>query len=265
VSWGARIAKDCVGDETAETLVNPWRERLTMTGEDLKTLAKRRVGEQAASLVESGMVVGLGTGSTAAFAIEAIGRRIRTEGLRVTGVPTSFSAAELARRAGVPLVSLDEVARIDVALDGADEVDPRLNLIKGRGAAHLREKIVESFADRFIVLVDESKIVQRLGQNSPVPIEVVPFGWRLVERELVRLRGEVRVRIGSGKDGPVMSDQGNLIADVRFGPIEDAAALNAALAGIPGLVGHGLFVDIADQVWVGADDGKVRIVQRDGE
>ena len=146
--------------------------------------AKRVAALKAVALVENGMRVGLGTGSTTAFAIEELGRRIQDEGLEILGAPTSSSASILARRNGVPVRTLDELGGLDIAIDGADEVDPRLDLIKGRGAAHTREKVVASEAARFVVLVDESKIVGRLGSRMPVPVEVVPMAAGSVSRRI---------------------------------------------------------------------------------
>jgi ribose 5-phosphate isomerase A len=224
--------------------------------------AKRRVGIAAAALVRSGMVVGLGTGSTAAFAIAELGRRVREEGLALTGVPTSWSAAELARRAGLELRTVNEVARIDLDIDGADEVGPDLSLIKGGGAAHTQEKIVAAAAERFVVVVDESKVVARLGVKWPVPVEVLAIALRPVERALERLGAKPQVRTGAGKDGPVVSDLGNLVVDAKFDGIDDAAGLARELDSIPGLVEHGLFVGLVDEVLVGsAKSGELRTLR----
>lgn len=224
--------------------------------------AKRKVGIAAAAMVRSGMVVGLGTGSTAAFAIAELGRRVREEGLALTGVPTSWSAAELARRAGLEVRTVNDVARIDLAFDGADEVGPDLSLIKGGGAAHTQEKIVASAAERFVVVVDESKVVARLGVKWPVPVEVLAIALRPVERALERLGAKPQVRTGGGKDGPVITDLGNLVVDAKFDGIDDPAALARELDSIPGLVEHGLFVGLADEVLVGAPAaGEVRTLR----
>lgn len=231
------------------------------------TEAKRAVGTAAADLVEDGMRLGLGTGSTTAFAIEAIGRRIATEGLSVVGVPTSFAAERLARDAGVPTTTLDDLglddlptaqAPLDLALDGADEVSPALHLIKGRGAAHVREKVVASLAARFVVLVDASKEVDRLGTTMPVPVEVLPFAEAAVTRALRGLGAEPMLRMGERKDGPVVTDQGLWIVDARFDGIDDPGALSAALDGLPGVLGHGLFIGLATDVLVGEEGGSVR-------
>lgn len=222
--------------------------------------AKRAAGKRAAALVEDGMRVGLGTGSTTAFALEELGRRVREEGLTLVGTPTSTAAERLARVHGLQLVTLDEIERLDIALDGADEVDGNLTLIKGRGAAHTREKVVASIADRFVVLVDESKMVEKLGSRAPVPVEVLPMAVHPVEMELKRLGGRTTLRMASRKDGPVVTDQGFWIVDVRFDAIDDAAALDHAIKHIPGVLDHGIFVGYATDVVVGETDGGFRMV-----
>lgn len=224
--------------------------------------AKRAVGEAAALLVHSGMQVGLGTGSTTAFAIESLGRRVRDEGLRIVGVPTSFAAERRARTYGIPLITLDDVDRLDLALDGADEVDPALNCIKGGGAAHTREKVVASQAERFVVLVDETKRVARLGSTRAVPIEVLPMAYAPVCRALERLGGIPELRMAVRKDGPVVTDQGFWIIDARFPPIEQPAELAVALQAISGVLDHGLFIGMATDVLVAAGDGSVTTLAR---
>jgi ribose 5-phosphate isomerase A len=201
------------------------------------------------------MVVGLGTGSTAAFAIAELGRRVREEKLALTGVPTSWSAAELARKAGIDVRTVNDVSKIDLAFDGADEVGPDLSLIKGGGAAHTQEKIVATEAERFVVVVDESKVVRRLGVKWPVPLEVLAIARRPVTSALERLGARVEARTGNGKDGPVISDLGNLILDAKFDGIDDPAGLARQLDSIPGLVEHGLFVGLVDEVLVGSAAG----------
>ena len=223
--------------------------------------AKRIVGEAAAALVENGMRLGLGTGSTTAHALRALGERIRTEDLRVTGVPTSFAAERLAREHGIPLTTFDEVDRLDLALDGADEVyvtDGAIHLIKGRGAAHTREKIVASAADRFVVLIDSSKEVERLGSKMPVPVEVLPFAEPTVARALRALGGAPALRMGEKKDGPVVTDQGFWILDTRFDTIADVDELNRTLHALPGVLDHGLFLGLATDVLVGEAGGEVQ-------
>jgi ribose 5-phosphate isomerase A len=214
--------------------------------------AKRRAGEHAADRVTDGDTVGLGTGSTAAHAIRALGRAV-DDGLDVRGVATSYASRDLAREVGVPLVGLDSVERIDVAIDGADQVDDDLTLIKGGGAAHAREKVVDGAAARFVVVVDPSKEVSVLDRS--VPVEVLPDARATVRRAIRALDGVPTLRAAERKDGPVVTDNGNLVLDCEFGAISDPAALASDLATIPGVVEHGLFVGMADEVHVGHEDG----------
>ena len=219
--------------------------------------AKRAVGEAAAARVEDGMRLGLGTGSTTACFIEALGRRVREGGLQVVGTPTSFAAERLARQHGVALATLDELDALDLAFDGADEIDPALNLIKGRGGAHTREKVVASLAERFIVLADPSKIVDRLGTRMPVPVEVVPMAATPVLRRLERLGATPVLREAASKDGPVVTDQGFWIIDADFYGIDDPEALDIAIRRIPGVLDHGLFLGMAHLALIGQEDGSV--------
>jgi ribose 5-phosphate isomerase A len=223
---------------------------------------KQKVGIEAASRVRSGMVVGLGTGSTATYFIQELGRRIKTEGLAIQGVPSSFACFNLARRSGIPLVAMDQIDRVDIYADGADEVDPGKCLLKGRGAAMLGEKLLAEAADRFLVLVDEGKLVQRLGTRFPVPVETLPAAQSLVEARLEALGAQVTLRPAGGKDGPVVTDAGNLVLDAVFPSGADWPALDAALDALPGVVGHGLFLRYArkSEVLVGAADGGMRII-----
>ena len=226
---------------------------------DLAAEAKRLSGKEAAELVKDGSVVGLGTGSTTAYAIEELGRRVREEGLTIVGIPTSYQAADLGRQHGIPLRSLDDVDRVDIALDGADEVDPHRNLIKGGGAAHTREKVIDSAADYLVIVVDDSKLVGRLGERFPVPVEVIPMALRPVMSHLETLGGEPVLRAGVNKVGPVVTDQGNFVVDVRFPSIEDPKGLELTLNSIPGVVENGLFVGLADLIIIGdRADGTVR-------
>jgi ribose 5-phosphate isomerase A len=213
---------------------------------------KRRAGERAADLATDGMTVGLGTGSTAAFAVRALGRAVDA-GLDIRGVPTSFATRELAREAGVPLASLDEVETLDLAIDGADQVDDDLNAIKGGGAAHAREKVVDAAAERFVVVADPSKTAPTLDRS--VAVEVLPDARTVVARRLRDLGGDPTLRRADRKDGPVVTDNGNLVLDCAFGPVDDPADLAADLSAIPGCVEHGLFVGMVDEVYVGTDDG----------
>ena len=209
---------------------------------------KRLAADSAVTQVANGMVVGLGTGSTAEFVLQALAARIR-EGLRITGVPTSERTAARARELGIPL-ALDVAT--DIAIDGADEVDPQLNLIKGRGGALLREKIVAVSSARFIIVVDESKLVERLGVGL-LPIEVVQFGWHATARRIEQLGGKPQRR-------DLVTDNGNYILDCAFGPIESPDSLAGELDRITGVVEHGLFIGLAAEVHVGQTSG-VRILQ----
>ena len=217
---------------------------------------KRRAGESAAETVDDGDVVGLGTGSTAAHAIRAIGERVDA-GLEVRGVATSFASREIAIERGIPLVDLDEVTEpdadgIDVAVDGADRVAGG-DLIKGGGGAHAREKLVDTAADRFVVVADPSKETAVL--DRPVPVEVLPSGRGVVAAAVRAAGGEATLRRAERKDGPVVTDNGNLLLDCAFGEIPDPEALAATLADTPGVVEHGLFVGLVDEVHVGTADG----------
>jgi len=222
------------------------------TAADPVKLMKQQVGKAAADRVQSGSIVGLGTGSTTAFAIQFLGERLKSGELKdIKGIPTSFQASVLAKQYGIPLTTLDEVDRIDIAIDGADEVDPQHNLIKGGGAAHTREKVVDSLAKQFIVVVDSSKLVDRLGSTFAVPVEVLPMAIAPVIRAVEKLGGRPELRMGVKKDGPVITDQGNMVLDVQFDAIPDPAALEKTLNNIPGVLENGLFVGVADLVLVG--------------
>ncbi|MFP4175551.1 MAG: ribose-5-phosphate isomerase RpiA [Halobacteriales archaeon] len=211
---------------------------------------KKRAAESAVALVDDGDIVGLGTGSTAAYAIRALGDRVDA-GLNVHGVPTSHGSRSLAVEEGVPLTSLD-VSTPDIVIDGADAFDASLNLVKGGGAAHAREKVVARAADRVVIVVDETKETDAL--DAPVPLEILDFAVPYVRKRVEALGGEFALRESEGKDGPVVSDNGNVVADAVFDGY-DAAELVDKLDGIAGVVEHGLFVDIADEVHVGRDDG----------
>ena len=213
--------------------------------------AKRNAGESAAALVEAGQTVGLGTGSTAAHAIRALGRAA-ADGLDVRGVPTSYAARDLARDAGVPVVSLDGVETLDLAIDGADQV-AGFDLVKGGGAAHAREKVVDAAAERFVVVVDPSKVSEVLSR--PIPVEVLPDARSVVARRVRDAGGDPDLRAAERKDGPVVTDNGNLVLDCDFGAVDDPAALASDLDATPGVVAHGLFVGLADEVHVGREDG----------
>jgi ribose 5-phosphate isomerase A len=232
----------------------------TATDEAIKQL-KKEVGIAAAQRVKSGMVVGLGTGSTTAFAIEELGRRITSGELTdIVGIPTSFQASVLGKQFGIPIRTLDDVDRVDIAIDGADEVDPNKVLIKGGGAAHTREKVIDSLAAEFIVVVDGSKLVEKLGSTFAVPVEVLPMAVAPVTRAVQALGGKPTLRMGVKKDGPVITDQGNMVLDVTFAEIADPAELEKTLNNIPGVVENGLFVGVANVILVGEfKDGQPQI------
>lgn len=222
---------------------------------------KREAAERAVEFVESGMLLGLGTGSTARHVLDVLGERLSDGTLTgISGVPTSNATAEYAARVGIPLVDPDEAGRLDLAIDGADEVDPRLDLIKGLGGALLREKIVESAAARFIVVVDESKLVERLGERAPVPVEVVPFGWRTLLPHFERAGAVPKLR-EDGSGGPFVTDGGHYIVDCTFpGGISDAAGMAGRLRSRAGVVDTGLFIDMATSVVVAGRE--VRVLER---
>ncbi|HAX80796.1 MAG TPA: ribose 5-phosphate isomerase A [Cyanobacteria bacterium UBA11372] len=225
------------------------------------TLMKQQVGKAASDRVQSGSIVGLGTGSTTAYAIQYIGERLQSGELKdIVGIPTSFQAEVLARQYGIPLTTLDVVDHIDIAIDGADEVDPQLNLIKGGGAAHTREKIVDCLAEQFIVVVDSSKLVDKLGSIFAVPIEVLPLAYAPVMRAVEKLGGKPELRMGVKKAGPVITDQGNMVIDAKFDNIDDPAGLEKTLNNIPGVLENGLFIGVTNLVLVGeVIDGKPNV------
>jgi ribose 5-phosphate isomerase A len=212
---------------------------------------KRRAAVFAAELVEDGMLVGLGSGSTAILLVHALADRARA-GLRFEGVATSEATASLATSLGMRIFSLDDRPHLDLAIDGADEVDPQLNLIKGLGGALLREKLVALSAARFVIVVDDSKIVDRLGEHSPVPVEVVRFGWTRARDALAALGGRIERRMSG--ETPFLTDGENFILDCWFDPASDVAGLGLPIKGITGVVDHGLFITMTEQVVVGHPD-----------
>lgn len=224
-------------------------------------LAKRNAGVEAARLAKDGMVLGLGTGSTVYYFLKEISERIKNEGLRVSGVATSLSTERLAKELGIPLTGLDEHPRLDLDIDGADEVDAELNLIKGGGGAHVREKIVARASELVAIVVDESKLSRRLGEKTPVPVEIIPFAVPLVSREISELGGRCRIRMAKGGKEPFRTDNGNFILDCDFGPIADPDALQTEIRSIPGVVDSGIFYHIADLVIVGTNSG-TRVMRR---
>jgi ribose 5-phosphate isomerase A len=221
--------------------------------------AKKRVALEAVKHVEDSFVVGLGSGSTAAYVIQEIGRLIRQNGLRVLGVPSSSQAFLLAVRSGVPVTTLDEYPILDLAIDGADEVDKRLDMIKGGGGALTREKIVASAAKQVVIVADETKLVEKLGTTFRVPVEVLPFALATVSADIKKLGGKPLLRESKGKVGAVVTDNGNYIVDVDFGAIDDAEELNQRLKLIPGVIETGLFIGMADRVYLGKKDGIIKL------
>jgi ribose 5-phosphate isomerase A len=220
---------------------------------DLQNQMKQAVAAAAVAQIQDGMVLGLGSGSTAALMIQELGAKLRRGELTdITGVTTSFQGEVLAAELGIPLQSLNAIQRIDLAIDGADEVDPALQLIKGGGACHVQEKLVARRADRFVVVVDGSKLVDTLNLAFLLPVEVLPGAWRQVKAQLKEMGGEGELRMAVRKAGPVVTDQGNLVLDVKFaGGISEPARLEGEINNLPGVLENGLFVDLTDQVLVG--------------
>lgn len=216
---------------------------------DAQAADKRAAAEAAIAEVQPGMIVGLGTGSTAAFAIAALGERVR-DGLEVTAVATSLATERAARAAGVRVIDFADVSRVDLTIDGADEIDPQFRAIKGAGGALLREKIVARAATRMICIVDPGKLVERLGER-PVPLEVLPFARSFVAKFVESLGGSPVLRRDAGGT-TATSDQGNILIDCDFGSIADPYALGEALQAVPGILGHGLFLTEIDAIFAGA-------------
>jgi len=226
---------------------------------------KAAAAEYAAGLVEDGMVVGLGTGSTASLFVKALGVRVRA-GLKVVGVPTSVATTQLAAREGITTATLEEQPSIDLDIDGADAVDPQLVLLKGLGGALLREKIVAASSARFVVVVDESKIVETLTGAGLVPVEVVTFGWSRTYAALQTLGATTTRRtLADDPSHPFVTDGGNYLFDCSFDDLSDAAAIGASIKALTGVVDHGLFIGMASAVVVGMDDGTVRVVTNDDD
>ena len=222
---------------------------------------KKAAAEAATNLVEDGMVVGLGTGSTAAYFISAVGRRLAEDGLRIAGIPTSEQTATQARNAGIPLTSFAERTQVDLTVDGADEIElGTLALIKGHGGALLREKIVAAASKRLVIIADESKLVERLGSLVAVPVEIVRFGWQATGRQLTKLGGNPSLRLGADKK-PFITDGGNYIMDCAFGPIANVKEVAHHLDHVVGEIEHGLFLGLAKEVIVGGRDG-VRVLKK---
>jgi len=214
---------------------------------------KQIVADAAIKEVKSNMILGLGSGSTAALMIKSLADEIRSGKLEnIRGVATSFQSEVLALELDIPILDLSSVAKIDLAIDGADEVDPRFQLIKGGGACHVREKLVASKADKLLIVVDETKLVQNLNQSFPLPVEVLPSAWKQVKDVITAMNGSSTLRMAAKKAGPVVTDQGNLILDIMFKDgIKNPKEIEKNINNIPGVLENGLFVDLADKVLVG--------------
>src|SRR5580704_4837443 len=223
---------------------------------------KKAAGEAAAKLVASGMIVGLGTGSTAAFLVIALGRRVAEENLRIVGIPTSDRTADLARTQNIPLTTFAEHTEIDLTIDGADEVLPGpLYLIKGHGGALLREKIVASASKRMAVVADDTKLVKCLGELVSVPVEVVPFGWQVTARRLAELGGKPTLRLGDNQK-PYITDGGHFILNCAFGPMNDPKETAHHLDHVVGLIEHGLFLKFATEAFIAGPNG-VKVLKKE--
>jgi ribose 5-phosphate isomerase A len=221
---------------------------------------KRKAAGEAVKHVQDGFVVGLGSGSTAAFAIQAIAEKIKRENLKVLTIPTSYQAFLLAAKHGIHVTTLEEHDVIDITIDGADQIDPKLTLIKGMGAALAREKIVASASKQNIIIADESKCVKTLGENyHPLPVEVLPFAITVVQRQIEEIGGKPVLREGKGKVGPVITDNGNVVIDAVFGEIRNASELDAKLKMIPGVIETGLFIGLATTAYIGTPIKVVKI------
>jgi ribose 5-phosphate isomerase A len=221
--------------------------------------AKQRVAQHAAGLIEDDMIVGLGTGSTANYFIEALAKR-QEQGLRFTTVASSIVSTMKAKNLGLQQVSMEHLCSIDVYVDGADEVTIDKVLLKGRGSDLVREKLLARACDEFYVLVDQSKLVSEIGQNYPIPIEVMPFAWQLVLSRLEALGGQGQLRAGASGEGLAMTSHGSLVLDMTFKAL-DPTALDTAINSVPGVVEHGIFVGLATAIFVG-DDSADEIEQR---
>jgi ribose 5-phosphate isomerase A len=224
--------------------------------------AKSKAILKALAPIKSGWVIGVGSGSTMAYAVVELGRASKARKLQLSVVPTSHQIENLAISHGLNVRSLNEAVVIDYAIDGADQVQlPSLNLIKGGGAALLREKIVDSAARRLAIVVDETKLSKHLGGRQPVPLEILPMAQRSVQIRVTKMGGRAKLREGSGKVGPVITDNGNFVLDADFGRIENAARLERQLKAVPGLIETGLFLNMVDVVYVGRQNGRVDLLE----
>ena len=229
---------------------------------DSQTQMKKIVADAAIKEVKSDMILGLGSGSTAALMIKSLANELRSGKLQnIRGVATSFQSEVLALELDIPLIDLASVSQIDLAIDGADEVDPRFQLIKGGGACHVREKLVASKADKLLIVVDETKLVENLNESFPLPVEVLPNAWKQVQGVISDMKGISNLRMATKKAGPVVTDQGNLILDVLFDDgIKNPKDIEMSINNIPGVLENGLFVDLTDKVLVGKIENNIPVV-----
>lgn len=222
---------------------------------------KELVAFEAAKLVKNGMLIGLGTGSTANYFIEHLAKRQLDEGLNINTVASSTISAIKAESCGLKVVSIAQLSHIDLYVDGADEITPNLNLLKGRGQDLVMEKLLATVAKQFVVVADKSKLVKRIGEKFVIPIEVMPNAWKIVKYQLEQHGATGDIRLNAGQDNVALSAQGNYILDMKFPPSADDQALNGLLNATPGIVEHGVFYGVASQVLV-ADKGQIEIIQR---
>ncbi|OHB52757.1 MAG: ribose 5-phosphate isomerase A [Planctomycetes bacterium GWF2_42_9] len=229
----------------------------------MSSAVKKAAALEAIKYVQNHTIIGLGSGTTAEYFTQALGEKIK-EGFDVKAAATSYESQMLAFKYNIPLLNLQNISKINLAVDGADEVDPNGNAIKGKGGAQTMEKIVASMTEKFIIIIDGTKMVNVLGRISPVPVEVIPQALRLVQARLDSLGCEQTIRISAGKVGPVITDLGNIIIDAKFDSITDPYKINHQLNNIPGVVGHGLFVEMADKLIAANLEGtEIKIIARD--
>lgn len=214
---------------------------------------KQLVALQAAKYVKNGMLVGLGTGSTANYFIDELARRQQEEGLKITTVASSTISAQRAQSLQLPIVALEHINSIDLYVDGADEIDPAMTLLKGRGSDLVKEKLLAKAARQFIAVADESKLVKRIGQSFVIPIEVIPFAWQMTKKSLEAIGGAGDLRPNAAKDGFWVTSHGSYVLDMKFDPSIDTPTLNQLLSNTPGVVEHGIFYDLTDAVFVAAN------------
>jgi ribose 5-phosphate isomerase A len=232
------------------------------TREDLIQEAKKNAALEAIKHVKNDSIIGLGSGTTVAYAIEALGNRVKNENLKIMGIPSSYQAFQLAIQHGIQITTLDEHPIIDITIDGADQITPELHLIKGMGAALLREKIVAAASKYNVIIADENKRVSILGENNQaVPIEVLPFALQLVKSRITELGGAAIVREGKGKLGPIITDNGNVIIDANFGLIQNPQELSVKLKMIPGVIETGFFTNMTDAAYI-ATENKIEKIQK---